>query len=68
MPLKEGSSRETISQNIATEIRAGKPPKQAAAIAYSKARGDDVTGIHTFMDACARGDSAAIAAWQKGQK
>ena len=41
MPLKEGSSQATISKNIATEIRAGKPPKQAAAIAYSKARGDD---------------------------
>ncbi len=40
MPLKEGSSRETISSNIATEVRAGKDPKQAAAIAYSKARGD----------------------------
>jgi 8-oxo-dGTP pyrophosphatase MutT (NUDIX family) len=40
MPLQEGSSREAISANIATEIRAGKDPKQAAAIAYSKARGD----------------------------
>ena len=40
MPLEKGSSQETISKNIATEIRAGKPPKQAAAIAYSVARGD----------------------------
>jgi hypothetical protein len=40
MPLKEGSSQETISSNIATEIRAGKSREQAAAIAYSKARGD----------------------------
>jgi uncharacterized protein len=40
MPLKKGSNKETISKNIATEIRAGKDPKQAAAIAYSKARGD----------------------------
>ena len=37
MPLKEGSSQETISRNIETEINAGKDPKQAAAIAYSKA-------------------------------
>lgn len=37
MPLAEGSSQETISRNIATEIRTGKDPKQAAAIAYSKA-------------------------------
>jgi hypothetical protein len=40
MPLEPGSSRETISRNIATERRAGKPADQAAAIAYSKARGD----------------------------
>ena len=43
MPLEKGSSQETISRNIATEIRAGKPPKQAAAIAYNvagKARAD----------------------------
>jgi len=38
MPLKQGSSQETISQNIATEIRHGHDPKQAAAIAYATAR------------------------------
>jgi hypothetical protein len=38
MPLKKGSSKKAISQNIATEIRAGKPQKQAIAIAYSMAR------------------------------
>jgi hypothetical protein len=37
MPLKKGSSKKTISKNIATEINAGKEPEQAAAIAYSKA-------------------------------
>ena len=37
MPLKEGSSKETISENIATEVRAGKPRDQAVAIAYDKA-------------------------------
>lgn len=38
MPLKSGSSREVISSNISTEIHAGKPRKQAIAIALSKAR------------------------------
>lgn len=56
MPLKEGSSRATISTNIATEINAGKPPKQAEAIAFSKARGDAVdrldSSIKAMCDAC----------------
>ena len=37
MPLKTGTSKETVSSNIATEMNAGKPQKQAIAIAYSKA-------------------------------
>jgi hypothetical protein len=37
MPLKKGSSKKVIQSNIRTEIKAGKKPSQAAAIAYSKA-------------------------------
>ena len=35
--LKKGSSRKVVGENIATEEAAGKKPKQAVAIALSKA-------------------------------
>ncbi len=37
MPLKTGKSKNVISQNIKTEMAAGKPQDQAVAIALSKA-------------------------------
>jgi hypothetical protein len=37
MPLKKGRSKKVIQENIRREIKVGRDPKQAAAIAYSKA-------------------------------
>jgi hypothetical protein len=37
MPLKHGKSKKVISDNIRTEMHAGKPQRQAIAIAMSKA-------------------------------
>jgi hypothetical protein len=41
MPLIQGSSEKALQENITTEIKHGKDPKQAAAIAYETQRSND---------------------------
>lgn len=38
MPLVKSTSKEAFKKNIRTEVKAGKPVKQAVAIAYSQQR------------------------------
>ena len=38
MPLKRGSSKKTVSENIKIEMAHGKPQAQAVAISLSEAR------------------------------
>lgn len=38
MPLKHGKSEKALKSNVRTEVAAGKPVKQAVAIAYAEKR------------------------------
>jgi len=38
MPLEKGKSKAAFSNNVKAEVKAGRPVKQAVAIAYSEQR------------------------------
>lgn len=60
MPLFKGSSKKTMSKNIATEMKSGKPQKQSIAIAYNMAarskkkmaRGGSTSENHVHDESC----------------
>lgn len=45
MPLKKGTSAEVVSENIRREMKAGKPQKQAIAIALAQKRRSRKAGM-----------------------
>jgi hypothetical protein len=65
MPLKEGSSDEVVSQNIKTEMKAGKPQKQAIAIALDKAGKSTSDNAEPEEGQMAQGDVRSIVAMAK---
>jgi hypothetical protein len=44
MPLKKGTSQQVVSQNIANEVNAGRPQKQAVAMALTNAGKPKIPG------------------------
>ncbi len=46
MPLKKGSSRKVVSENISELVHSGKPQKQAVAIALDVSRGTESKMAH----------------------
>lgn len=71
MPLESGSSREVISHNIEKEREAGKPEKQAIAIAMSKAgkSKDDAKSFQAMADSLHRKNVTkdAVLNWAGGR-
>jgi hypothetical protein len=60
MPLREGSSQETISGNIKREMESGKPQKQAIAIALDKAGKSKYDSAEPEEGQMAQGDVRSI--------
>ena len=49
MPLLKSKSKQALAANIATEIKAGRPQKQAVAIAYSMQRRSGRAGTTQYV-------------------
>jgi hypothetical protein len=61
-PLAKSKSKAAFSHNVKAEIAAGKPQKQAVAIAYNTARNAPRTSSRDIVS------GLSAAAWKKKQK
>jgi hypothetical protein len=52
MPLIKSTSKKAFSENVSREMHAGKPQKQAVAIAYSVKRSATRKGGHRGKKGC----------------
>ena len=68
MPLKEGKSKKIFEKNIKTEIAAGKPPKQAVAIAYAMKRKNMAKGGGLYANIHAKRERIAEGSGEKMRK
>ena len=51
MPLIKSTSKKAFQKNVGTEIAAGRPPKQAVAIAYAEKRSAQKASHHSSHSA-----------------
>lgn len=70
MPLENGKSKAAFSRNVKTEMKAGKPQKQAVAIAYSKQRAKDsaIEEVRKALEAGMCEKEAEEASEEEGEK
>lgn len=65
MPLQSGKSKAAFSANVRTEVSAGKPQRQAVAIAYREAGEDD--DLEDIEDDCAE-DAALVLGFDRSMR
>lgn len=68
MPLKESKSKQAFEKNIKTEIEAGKPPKQAVAIAYAVKRRNMAKGGGLYANIHAKRERIAEGSGERMRK
>ena len=68
MPLKESKSKQAFEKNIKTEIKTGKPPKQAVAIAYAVKRRNMAKGGGLYANIHAKRERIAEGSGERMRK